>query len=367
MPAGNQPERVAVSPDGKSVYVTDAELGLGGEGVSQYTVGAGGALEPKSPGVAQTHGEPIGVTLSADGASLYVANFHGYVSQFDVGAGGLLAAKTPATVLAGTGPPAEPTGIALLPDQAPLATFSAFPASAGSASAFDGSASSDPDGSVARYDWELGDGAVLLDAGAKPAHVYAGAGSYTVRLTVTDDAGCSTSLVFTGQTAYCAGGAQASSASTVVVPAAPSAIVSRPAPPPVISAARLTNKRFRVGGKPTAISARRIPTGTTFRFALSADAKLQIALTRSAPGRRRGGRCVAPTVRLERAHAKSCTRTLAVGTLTRSHEPSGTDSIPFSGRVASRPLSAHGYKALVTASNAGGRSRAVALAFTIVR
>ena len=110
VPAGNEPERVAVSPDGKSVYVTDDQLGGGGEGVSQYTVGAGGALSPMSPAIVQTFGEPIGVTLSADGASLYVANLHGYVSQFDVGAGGLLAAKTPATVPAGTGPPAEPDG-----------------------------------------------------------------------------------------------------------------------------------------------------------------------------------------------------------------------------------------------------------------
>jgi len=43
------------------------------------------------------------------------------------------------------------------PAQGPAAAFSAVAASAGSASRFNGSASSDPDGTVARYDWSFGD------------------------------------------------------------------------------------------------------------------------------------------------------------------------------------------------------------------
>lgn len=54
---------------------------------------------------------------------------------------------------------------------------------------FDGSASSDADGSVVRYDWDYGDGATATDAGPTPTHVYATAGEYTVTLTVFDDAG----------------------------------------------------------------------------------------------------------------------------------------------------------------------------------
>jgi PKD repeat protein len=45
--------------------------------------------------------------------------------------------------------------------------------------------STDPDGAVAGWSWEFGDGAVSTEAG--PSHHYAAAGSYTVRLTVTDD------------------------------------------------------------------------------------------------------------------------------------------------------------------------------------
>jgi len=53
--------------------------------------------------------------------------------------------------------------------------------------AFDGSASSDPDGTIASYAWDFGDG--TSGTGAKPSHTYPGAGTFTVSLTVTDNAG----------------------------------------------------------------------------------------------------------------------------------------------------------------------------------
>lgn len=53
--------------------------------------------------------------------------------------------------------------------------------------AFKGSSSNDPDGSIAAYDWNFGDGGV--GTGATPTHSYATAGVYTATLTVTDDNG----------------------------------------------------------------------------------------------------------------------------------------------------------------------------------
>ncbi len=118
--AGAGPQGVAVSPDSKSIYVINA----GGlppvtGTVSQYNVDPlTGALSPKSPAIVATGVSPFGVAVSPEGKSVYVTNFNnfvtlniGTVSQYDVGGGGALSPKTPATVATGVGP----LGIAVTP------------------------------------------------------------------------------------------------------------------------------------------------------------------------------------------------------------------------------------------------------------
>jgi PKD repeat protein len=55
---------------------------------------------------------------------------------------------------------------------------------------FDGTDSSDPDGSLAAYDWDFGDG-TDHESDPAPTHTYVAAGARTVTLTVTDDRGAS--------------------------------------------------------------------------------------------------------------------------------------------------------------------------------
>ena len=72
---------------------------------------------------------------------------------------------------------------------APTADVTADPTSVstGESVAFDGSGSTDSDGSVASYDWDFGDGTTTT--GETTSHAYDVAGDYTVTLTVTDDDG----------------------------------------------------------------------------------------------------------------------------------------------------------------------------------
>lgn len=78
-----------------------------------------------------------------------------------------------------------PTG----PNQLPTAAFTFSPPSpiVGGPIAFNGSASTDSDGSIVSYTWNFGDG--TSGAGPTASHAYAAPGAYTVRLTVTDDDG----------------------------------------------------------------------------------------------------------------------------------------------------------------------------------
>ncbi|WP_206050830.1 PKD domain-containing protein [Nocardioides speluncae] len=70
---------------------------------------------------------------------------------------------------------------------APTASFTADCSASQPSCTFDGSGSTDPDGSIASYAWDFGDG--QTGAGVTPSHTYAAAGKYRVQLTVTDNDG----------------------------------------------------------------------------------------------------------------------------------------------------------------------------------
>jgi len=110
-----------------------------------------------------------------------------------------------------------PIAIAITPDQPPLASFTPSVASSGVPLAFNASASSDPAGAIADYDWSFGDGAQALNGGPSPSHAYSAPGTYLATLTLTDNEGCSTVFIFTGQTASCNGSSLARQTQSVTV------------------------------------------------------------------------------------------------------------------------------------------------------
>ena len=82
-----------------------------------------------------------------------------------------------------------PAGSGPAPNESPEAAFTA--STSGLTVSVDGSGSSDPDGTISTYAWDFGDGETA--SGVSAEHTYALAGTYTVRLTVTDDDGASDS------------------------------------------------------------------------------------------------------------------------------------------------------------------------------
>jgi hypothetical protein len=124
---------------------------------------------------------------------------------------------------------------------------------------------------------------------------------------------------------------------------------------------------FAVAAGSTPVSghtARRAPHGTTFTFTLDQPATVTVKIQRKTTGRRVGSACK-PATRGSRHNAK-CTRYVTAVTLTRTAH-SAINSLPFTGRIRGKPLSAGQYQASFTASDSAGVSRARTIAFAIVK
>lgn len=188
VPLPSEPTSIAVSPDGKRLYATSESEGkvFVAETATNKVVG--------SPIV--VGGTPAEIALTPDGRTAYVAG-HEKVTPID------LASRVVGTPIATTG--AETFQLVVAPDQSPTAAFVAPSATATLPAGFDGSASTDPDGTVASWEWAFGDGATA--SGTNVSHTYSAAGTYSAKLSVVDNEGCGSEEVFTGRTAYCSGGA----------------------------------------------------------------------------------------------------------------------------------------------------------------
>lgn len=215
---GKAPYGIAITPDGRHAYVVNRDAGE----VAQFDLNAAGKLVPMRPAALKAGPSPISIAISPDGRSAYVTDQgtsirDGHVLSFDIRSDGRLGRKTPFATASG----AQPGDVVVSPTRTPTPAFSVRAARAGRPTAFDGSASSAPGGSIRRYRWSFGDGTVLAGRHARPSHVYRRPGRYKARLTVFNncapDAVFRSGVVFTGQTAYCIGRRKASTTHTVKI------------------------------------------------------------------------------------------------------------------------------------------------------
>ena len=340
----------AVALFGGQVVVGGNFTTAGGDGRASYIARYPGAAHPLTAVIQLSGGgfAPfVGSTATFDGsASTGDAPIVGYRWSFSDGSPDV---TTPTvahlltkqgtnivtlTVTDNLGHTAQASDNFFIAGQYPQARFTFSPATvfAGEPVSFDGSKSSDSDGTIASYDWQWGDGAADGDT-AKTMHTFAGPGTYQVALFVRDDNTQSGGAIHNVEVL------------ALQVPR--------------VSHATLTNETFRVGSRATTPAARasigsssglmaraaaKTPVGTTFKFTLAAPAKVKLAFSRQVAG-----------------------RSLKAGTLTRAKLRSGPNAIAFSGRIGKRALKPGKYTATLTASNAKGKAKPVTVRFTIVR
>ena len=200
---------VAISPDGIKAYV------------SQYSGDVTPIIvETDTPGtsfpVEENNNSRCVISFMPDGTKAYIIGLIAGVGNV-----------TPITVETDTPGTSvsignDPRGIAITPDQAPTASFTASVSPGTLTVSFNGSASSSPVGSIATYAWDFGDG--RTGSSSTASHTYDSAGTYAVILTVTNTAGTSTQQTFTGQTVSNNGGPSAEFSRIVTVGSPPSII-----------------------------------------------------------------------------------------------------------------------------------------------
>lgn len=202
IPVGEDPSGIAVSPNGLRAYV------------GNYGDGSMSVIDTQTNTVVGT------VTGSeyVEWPAITPDGTRGFLSSY--GAKGVLPFGTSPDPTAFSTPivtATEAAGIAIAPNQGPTAAFTHKRIRPGVAAKLNGSGSADSDGTITSFAWAFGDGKTAASGTPTVSHKFPKPGSYTVQLTVTDNEGCSTNLVFTGQTASCNGGPTATVALPVEV------------------------------------------------------------------------------------------------------------------------------------------------------
>jgi YVTN family beta-propeller protein len=252
IPTGSGAFGVAVSPDGRSLWVSNSA----GGSVSEIDTATRTVIDT----VPISAGQPFWLAMSPDGSRLWVTlraqQELTWINTSDGSVGTTVSTGAPSAIAvavtpdaktafvtdgsfngsgqgsqvtpvdATSNPPtagtamsgyADPVWDAITPDQGPVANFTVQAAPSGSATTFDASSSLAPGTPIVSYAWDFGDGASQTTTAPTVSHVYAQAGTYYAKLTETDAAGTSTTVVYTGQQTLRNGGPGASATKSVIV------------------------------------------------------------------------------------------------------------------------------------------------------
>jgi len=181
------------------IEVIDRAVEIGGVvlSINPNNIGRSGGRITLSGTVFDPNGDPIAGrvavfssqygTLASNGALLRTDNRGQVFDVLDIGRLPEEVSSIDITVDV-TGVTATKT-LSVTDNQSPTAAFAYSPQDVreGESVFFDASESEDPDGTIATYSWNLGDG--TIQTGRQVTHTYALARSYRVLLTVTDDQG----------------------------------------------------------------------------------------------------------------------------------------------------------------------------------
>jgi len=202
---------LTVTSDGGHVYAANAEHSISGFNIDP----ASGALSaaPGSPYATGSGSGAAALAASPDGQRLVgTLESTSQLTSTTIAANGSLS-QTSAVPTGGAGPSLG--SVVAQPNQGPTAAFTPKVLSNGRVH-FNGTASKDPDGKVATYSWNFGDGSPVSNvAKAGTDHTYPTAGTYTATLTAIDNENCSATFVYTGQSALCNGSSVAKKAQKI--------------------------------------------------------------------------------------------------------------------------------------------------------
>ncbi len=166
---------------GGRIYYTRGTTSLYYRGFNSESGAVAGLEVTASGNLPGVDWRTVGGMFTAGGKLYYVSTTDGRLRSLDFSGG--MPSGTPAVVDNGDWRGQGVFLYAGIPNTPPHAAFTSNCDQL--TCAFDGSGSSDSDGTVTSYAWDFGDGST--GTGATPQHAYSAGGTYTVSLTVTDN------------------------------------------------------------------------------------------------------------------------------------------------------------------------------------